>query len=977
MAELLGRRWRRLGRCLVAVGLVALVGAPSPAATQSPVPLDYDVANGRFFRQTNGAPTATDPSGFAVTDDDGIPFWTEFRRLGGAAFVGYPISQRYVWDGLPVQAFQKMVLQWQPGPNRFFAVNVFDRMHDAGADDWLYEKRGIPRQSVDPEEAGLTFDQVKERRLRWLDEQPEIKALWQAAPDPLLFYGLPTSKAEDMGAFIALRCQRAAFQLWKTDGPSGIKKGQVTAANGGELAAETGVVPSGARDPSVSSGAGSGWSVGSRGSGAGGGNQGASAAGGAGGSGVSNSSQARGDVSPGGATTSTELGSLPLFGPGLPPGEIAAPVEFIQQLARITQRKQGVHPADYAGIYIERVTTIEGQVVSTENDGREVFLDFNKRYSGHFKAVILKDDWPRFQQPPEEAYRGKLVRVDGPIAAWDGPTMLVRQPEQIQAVEAPSVGETDPTQDEEQQQRDRLFRGTPFDPPGSPLAQVDRPVKARDGVVPWQDASLYVGQRVTIEGAVVTVTRSESDVTFTFGPSGFSSPTVMIYRDDWPKFTALLGQRLEGRWVQVSGVLLDIGRGLIVAREPGAIKVIDGPTVQPQWGYNPGVAPALPLSVPGFVRNQIAATTRQESAVVPAADAGSFIGKVATVEGRVTVMESDGTRAIIAFSKPYGGRMKILIYQADWPKFPQLSALGWIDKFIQVKGALLDLDGPTIVVTNPAAITEIPVPTVPITLPAPAPVTPYVPTGVPQWILNLMQQVRQVHNGVVRAADAGIFIGQITTVEGKVAAIESDPSTVSMAFSQPSANQMRVVIYRDDLARFANIGEAISRDFVQVTGPILNLDGPAIVLRDPANLRTVPVATVSDEDAAAAQLTRRATVALPTAPPAALLQAVADVTSRHEGAVGPMDAALVIGQQATVEGTVASADNDGASVRLLFGNKAGRFKAVIYRADWPKFPEAPERFYVGKMVRVTGAVVSFDGPTMLLRDPGAIQVMGG
>jgi len=51
-------------------------GSPRAAAP------DYDIAGGHFFTQTNGRTDSR--SGFAVTDADGVPFWSAFQALGGA-----------------------------------------------------------------------------------------------------------------------------------------------------------------------------------------------------------------------------------------------------------------------------------------------------------------------------------------------------------------------------------------------------------------------------------------------------------------------------------------------------------------------------------------------------------------------------------------------------------------------------------------------------------------------------------------------------------------------------------------------------------------------------------------------------------------------------------------------------------------------------------------------------------------------------
>ena len=60
--------------------------------------------------------------------------------------------------------------------------------------------------------------------------------------NPLLFFGLPTSDIEDMGNHYAMRFQRAVLQEWKEDVPWAAA-GQVTVANGGDIAKELGHLP--------------------------------------------------------------------------------------------------------------------------------------------------------------------------------------------------------------------------------------------------------------------------------------------------------------------------------------------------------------------------------------------------------------------------------------------------------------------------------------------------------------------------------------------------------------------------------------------------------------------------------------------------------------------------------------------------------------------------------------------------------------
>jgi hypothetical protein len=85
-------------------------------ATQDglPRPAEYGILDGRFFTQASGRPADRDPSGFSVTNADGIPFWDTWQRLGPET-IGYPISRRIAVDGLVTQVFQKAVLRARPG----------------------------------------------------------------------------------------------------------------------------------------------------------------------------------------------------------------------------------------------------------------------------------------------------------------------------------------------------------------------------------------------------------------------------------------------------------------------------------------------------------------------------------------------------------------------------------------------------------------------------------------------------------------------------------------------------------------------------------------------------------------------------------------------------------------------------------------------------------------------------------------------
>ncbi len=223
---------------------------PSTRPTSNAPALDWDIPNGHFFTQANGFPLGSSPKGFTVTDDQGVLFWTEFKRLGGVDALGYPISRRFDLGGFTVQVMQKGVLQWRPEIKRAWLVNAFDLLHDNGKDDWLIGFRSVPKPLDGSFDKGKTWDQVMKTRWALLDAFPAIKKRYWSVADPLNLYGLPTSKVEDMGNAYVVRLQRIVIQQWKVDVPWA-KAGDVTVANGGDVGKDAGLLPAKMLDPTL------------------------------------------------------------------------------------------------------------------------------------------------------------------------------------------------------------------------------------------------------------------------------------------------------------------------------------------------------------------------------------------------------------------------------------------------------------------------------------------------------------------------------------------------------------------------------------------------------------------------------------------------------------------------------------------------------------------------------------------------------
>ena len=239
MAQLLTRR--ALGASAIWLSLLWLLVSAvhaddQPNAAPATCAADFAIPDGRFYTQTGGAGV-----GFPVWDDADARFWSAFEALGGIQVVGYPISHRFEQHGFTVQAFQKLVLQWDPSADRANAANTLDNLHEAGFDPWLASFRQVPLHQALPADHGQPFEVIMANHLALLDANPDIRSEFLAAPNWLTRFGLPIAY-QDFGAVRVLRAQRVVLQQWTTDTPWA-RAGEVIFANSGDIAREAGLFP--------------------------------------------------------------------------------------------------------------------------------------------------------------------------------------------------------------------------------------------------------------------------------------------------------------------------------------------------------------------------------------------------------------------------------------------------------------------------------------------------------------------------------------------------------------------------------------------------------------------------------------------------------------------------------------------------------------------------------------------------------------
>jgi len=235
-----GVRHRLMVRLLAFLALLSLLlsSMPDRVLAEDRELDEFPIPNGYYYSQAGGG----DPSnGYTITNSGGIALWDAFQSLGGVASLGYPASQRFLWNGFVAQTTQKAILQWNPDRQQVDVVNTFDVLSELGYDPWLMSTKQTPPAFDNGSDDGKTWNQIVARHLAELDWNPAIKARYFADPDPVVHFGLPQSYADE-GNVLVVRCQRAVFQQWKQDVPWA-RAGQVTLANGGDIAKQANLLP--------------------------------------------------------------------------------------------------------------------------------------------------------------------------------------------------------------------------------------------------------------------------------------------------------------------------------------------------------------------------------------------------------------------------------------------------------------------------------------------------------------------------------------------------------------------------------------------------------------------------------------------------------------------------------------------------------------------------------------------------------------
>jgi hypothetical protein len=98
----------------------------------------------------------------------------------------------------------------------------------------------------------------------------------------------------------------------------------------------------------------------------------------------------------------------------------------------------------------------------------------------------------------------------------------------------------------------------------------------------------------------------------------------------------------------------------------------------------------------------------------------------------------------------------------------------------------------------------------------------------------------------------------------------------------------------------------------------------------------------------------------------------------ESGYIDHADARKYFFSEVTVELPVLYVYNSGRVAWLMPDEDAdGNFKVVIFPSDFSKWPEPPNVYYGGKVIRVTGLVEKYRGwPEIIVHNPEEIEIVG-
>ncbi len=326
-------------------------------------------------------------------------------------------------------------------------------------------------------------------------------------------------------------------------------------------------------------------------------------------------------------------------------------------------------------------------------------------------------------------------------------------------------------------------------------------------MIDWRDARQYVGQEVIVQGAILRSYDSGKVTFLNFDDDYRNTLTIVLFPSIYAAFPEEPASYFLHQQVWVRGrIKLYEGAPEIVIHDASQIRRIHGAD---QGSPKPPFTPVPESSTQKDIETPPLISWEQ---------AGDYLGQVAVVEGDVVQTYHSGKAIFLDFHEDWKGKFKVVIFARDAAKFPQSPEKYYLHQRIQVRGKITSYKGaPEIIVSSPDQIAIMGEAASADDLPAPTASAP--PKGVVPW------------------DEAGRYVGQTITVEGRIVQTKDIGSLTFLDFSKQKGTFV-VIVRSEDYARFPQPPVDLYRGKqVWVTGVVSLYRGtPQMIIHSPEQI---------------------------------------------------------------------------------------------------------------------------------------------
>lgn len=182
-------------------------------------------------------------------------------------------------------------------------------------------------------------------------------------------------------------------------------------------------------------------------------------------------------------------------------------------------------------------------------------------------------------------------------------------------------------------------------------------------IIKWNEAHLYYGKDVIVEGVIVNTYNSGRACFLNFHQDYKKYLTVVIFASDFHKFPPNPEDYYYMKRVRIRGIIKEYqGKPEIILKDPSQIEVINGKV----------------LSKPIQISWE---------------DADQYYGKFVIVEGTIVATNNTGRVCFLNFHRNWRRYLSLVIFASDFCNFPPEPERYYLKKRVRVKGVIREYHG--------------------------------------------------------------------------------------------------------------------------------------------------------------------------------------------------------------------------------------------------------------------------------------------